>query len=287
MKHTSNFCNNTYFIIAILVALLTGCQISSSEAGQSTTDSLTFNEVSQHTIRTIPKSDGKNLKEIATIRLQLPSQLGDSSKLHQLQQLILSTTLEVNDSAIVDTPILLNDFLANYLSQNAPTVQDLIAGVEDTDDPELNDNELTQFEVLITVKPVYNKNGLLSVCKHEVIKKNTKVSSVTSTYYNFNIHTMRVIDVSELLKEGSTPQVQQLLKTQLMKQKNVDTDDELVEAGYYNLSNLNVTNNFYFTDQGVIWSYQPNELAVYILGETQVLLSYEVIQPYLKVSPQQ
>ena len=42
-----------------------------------------------------------------------------------------------------------------------------------------------------------------------------------------------------------------------------------------------MSRNFYFDDEGVTWSYLPNELAVEAVGEPKITLKYSDLEPSL------
>ena len=103
----------------------------------------------------------------------------------------------------------------------------------------------------------------------------------THNYYNFDLASMTLIDLPRLFKEESYDEITKLLKSNLMSQNHVKTEAELNDLGYYNLDNLTLTNNFFFTKDKIVWSYEPNELAIASVGEPQIGLSVESMQNYL------
>ena len=48
-------------------------------------------------------------------------------------------------------------------------------------------------------------------------------------------------------------------------------DGELVDLGFYNIDNLEANDNFYVTNDSVVWNYLPRELSVF--DEVQIALS--------------
>ena len=66
---------------------------------------------------------------------------------------------------------------------------------------------------------------------------------------------------------------------QLLKQNNASGNEQLNDLGYFNVENMTVTRNFYFDEDGITWSYLPNELAVEAVGEPKVSISYSDLKP--------
>lgn len=48
-----------------------------------------------------------------------------------------------------------------------------------------------------------------------------------------------------------------------MKQLNVSSPDSLLELGYFDTEDIMATENFYLTDTGICWVYNPYEIACY------------------------
>ena len=105
------------------------------------------------------------------------------------------------------------------------------------------------------------------------------MTSVTHRYYSFDVTTQSFIDVSSLFRDDAIADVCQLLRQQLMAQNNVSGNEQLNDLGYFNVENITVTRNFYFDDDGVTWSYLPNELAVEAVGEPKITIPYGDLEP--------
>ena len=58
-------------------------------------------------------------------------------------------------------------------------------------------------------------------------------------------------------------------------------DLRLNDLGYFNLPNLTVTGNFFFTSSGITWSYDPSVVAVASVGEPTINIDYDDLKDYL------
>jgi len=114
-----------------------------------------------------------------------------------------------------------------------------------------------------------------------VVKKNDKVTSVTHRYYSFDVESQSFIDLSRMFRDDALADVCQLLRKQLLAQNNAKGNEQLNDLGYFNVENISVTRNFYFDDNGVTWSYLPNELAVEAVGEPKITIPYSDLDDYL------
>ena len=238
------------------------------------TDSVAMDTTSVVDNSSFKKSNGEKCNVSINATITFPKQFKDTADTRKLQQLFASLVLDASDSVSMDDAI--GEYATAYLDQNAPNENE--SGEADADDEDYTDVE--SFEATIKVTPVYNKNGVVTFCKEETIKKNSKLTLRTHHYYSIDLEAMAQIVINRMFKNSSLNDVCQLMKEKLMAQNNVKTEDELNELGYYNLPNLSVGNNFYFTDKGITWSFEPNELAINAVGEPQISLDYSSLKPY-------
>ena len=128
---------------------------------------------------------------------------------------------------------------------------------------------------------VYNDHDVITFCKEETIKKNDQVTSVSHHYVNFDLQSMKRITLHDLFRDDSLDKISQRLKNQLMDDKDASNEDELNDLGYFNLPNLTVTGNFFFTSSGITWSYDPSVVAVASVGEPTINIDYDDLKDYL------
>ena len=139
---------------------------------------------------------------------------------------------------------------------------------------ESEDMATLKYSTSTRVTPIYNKNGVVTFERVDVVKKNDKVTSITHRYYSFDVTTQTYIDVNNLFRDDAIADVCQLLKQQLLTQNNAKGNEQLNDLGYFNVENISVSRNFYFDDKGVTWSFLPNELAVEAVGEPKITIPY-------------
>ncbi len=222
-------------------------------------------------------SNGEKCDISVTANITFPEQYKDSADTRKLQQLYALIVLDANDSVSLDEAV--RDYASIYLDQNAPNDDDDESSA-DADGDDYDAINVESFDATINITPIYNKNGIVTFCKEEIIKKNGKVTLNTHHYYNIDLEAMAQVVINRLFKSSSLNDLCQLMKEKLMAQNNVKSEDELNELGYYNLPNLSVSNNFYFTDKGVTWSFEPNELAINAVGEPKISLDFDTLKPY-------
>lgn len=216
-------------------------------------------------------SNGERCVIIADATIDYPAKIGEKSVPDSLQRLFAAYVLESGDSLSLQEAMrqVVSNSMHQYDFMDEPMSADAALEAAEAD----NQNTL-KYVTSTRVTPIYNKNGVVTFERVDVVKKNDKVTSVTHRYYSFDVETMTYVDLNRLFADDAIADVCQLLQQQLLKQNNATGNEQLNDLGYYNVENISVTRNFYFDDKGMTWSYLPNELAVEAVGEPKITIPY-------------
>ena len=217
---------------------------------------------------TFKLSNGEVCTIVADAVIDYPVATVEGLALDSLQRLFAAYVLESGDSLSLQEA--LRQTVANSMHQydfmDEPMSDDEIADVEG--------QTTINYATSTRVTPIYNKNGVVTFERVDVVKKNSKVTAVTHRYYSFDVDSQTYIDVNRLFRDDAIADVCQLLKQQLLKQNNASGNEQLNDLGYFNVENITVSRNFFFDENGVTWSYLPNELAVEAVGEPKITIPY-------------
>lgn len=202
----------------------------------------------------------------------------------ELFELICTTALGIDSAKVKELDSnKLATYLANDFVNSTDEDEDASGDIEGADSGEFH----LPFYVDFNFKPVYNKNGLLSLC-YSRVDMNPDYPH-TEEYYNYNVKNCKGIDVTDLFDDTNIPKVQALLKPQLVKYlndhyvtSNDATEEDLAAEGFWNADNIQVNNNFSITDTGLVWHYQPGEIAEYSKGMVAIEVPYEMLKPLLR-----
>ena len=209
----------------------------------------------------------------AEAAITYPEGYKDDTTTEHLQQLFATCVLDVPaDSLKLDETF--GRFVKNVLGQYG----------DEVDEVEYDKDErvvVYDYNSKTSIRPVYNKNGIISFGKEEVTMKNDKVTMITHTYTNISLRSMTVIELNNIFPEESVADVSDLLKRKLLQQLNAKDEGDLIDMGYFNLDNLVAHNNFVIGDDGISWTFGIYEIACYSVGETVILLDYETLKPYM------
>jgi len=222
-------------------------------------------------------SNGERCTIASEASIDYPASSSGAS-VDSLQRLFAAYVLESGDTLSLQEAM--RQVVANSMHQydfmNGP-----LSDAEAAEATQSADLTSLHYATSTRITPIYNKNGVVTFERVDVVKKNDKVSSVTHRYFSFDVQSCSYIDINSMLREDAIPDVCQLLKAQLLKQNNAKGNEQLNDLGYFNVENITVTRNFYFDDAGVTWSYLPNELAVEAVGEPRITIPYTDLEPYL------
>ena len=217
------------------------------------------------------KANGEQCLICAEGNITYPNSYGDTAATARLQRLFANVVLDAGDSLSLDEAA--HFYIANSIHQYD------FAGVPRTtadghDDETESQDTVFKYNTTTNVQVFYHSPKLITFNKVEVVKKNDHVTSLIHRYYTFDLAELRYVDLLRLFREDALPEVSQLLRAKLMELHHVTTNEQLNDLGYFNVENLTVTRNFYFDDNGVTWSFLPNELAVEAVGEPKITISY-------------
>lgn len=259
-------------ILLVVTALLASCSKSSPGGGGQPAVAVKSQQLSDASSFTL--SNGERCSIVAEATIDYPVTGTNGVAVDSLQRLFAAYVLESGDSLSLQEAM--RQVVANSMHQYDFMEEPMTEAVA-VEAAEMN---TLKYATSTRVAPIYNKNGVVTFERVDVVKKNDKVTSVTHRYYSFDVENQTYIDVNRLFRDDAVADVCQLLRQQLLAQNNATGNEQLNDMGYFNVENITVTRNFFFDDKGVTWSYLPNELAVEAVGEPRITVPYADLSDY-------
>ncbi|WP_300704186.1 DUF3298 and DUF4163 domain-containing protein [Bacteroides sp.] len=102
-----------------------------------------------------------------------------------------------------------------------------------------------------------------------------------ATYLNMDLRTLSPIRLDDLFISDYNESLTDLLWNQLMADNKVTTRQELEDMGYATTGDLEPTENFYLSKEGITFYYNVYEIAPYVMGPIKITLPYDVMQHLL------
>lgn len=260
----------TLFILLSITLLTLSCGKNSSGKGKSSVPAVTVQSQHLSDKSGFTMSNGDRCTIVAEATIDYPVKAGKDMAIDSLQRLFAAYVLESGDS------LSLSEAMKQVVSNSMHQYDFMVEPISEDEKMEVQEAEAAtlKYATSTRISPIYNKNGVVTFERVDVVKKNDKVTSVTHRYYSFDVETQSFIDLNRLFRDDALADVCQLLKQQLLAQNNATGNEQLNDLGYFNVENISVSRNFYFDDEGVTWSYLPNELAVEAVGEPRIFIKY-------------
>jgi hypothetical protein len=243
-----------------------------------TTDSLTETG-------SFKKSNGELCEMKLNLVVSYPQEYKDSTTLQQLQQLFIATLLKA-PKGCNNVKDAMSKYAKSLVAQNSPDNDGVTHASADTVSADMAGSDYDEIDVdrlesTIRIKVVYNANDVITYCREESIEKNGQNTSMSHHYVSLDLQEMKRVTLSDLFRDDSLDKLTSKLKEKLMDDKGASNEDELNDMGYFNLPNLTVTSNFFFTSRGVTWSYDSSTIAVASVGEPTINIDYDDLHDYL------
>jgi hypothetical protein len=103
------------------------------------------------------------------------------------------------------------------------------------------------------------------------------------TYLNFEVSTGKTLALSDLMKPGFEKQLTAIAEKDFRKRKGLAPQASLAEAGYdFDDDQFKLNDNFAVTKDGLVFYYNPYEIAAYAGGPTELVIKWSEIKGLIK-----
>lgn len=270
-------------LLYVSILLLIGaCALGACQAGKN--DNTTSGDTVAVKVDTMmrsgefTKSNGNLCRVKVSMSVAYPEQFRDAKAVKRLQQLFKSEIFDAPDS--VEFKQVLEQYAASFLTHDSAENGNSPTGINPEMADDSDDVDIDSITMIVDIKIIYNKRDIVSFVKEEKMLKNGKQASTAHRYYNFDLQAMALIELNRLFNDHYRDQLTALLKDKLLETNNAKSEDQLNELGFFNLPNFEVNNNFFFTDDTITWSYEPNTLAVSAVGEPQITVNIDDLKSF-------
>lgn len=215
------------------------------------------------------------------IEVEIPTEFADSSVLRAVRANIISNLfgdefISQKDDSIV--PFFAKELLTDYKRNNIG----LIDALDSTSRYSFNNEHTVSGFSLLSDKLIY----VYGIDRY--IYMGGAHGLETKNYYNYNLKTGKLITENDLFKKNYISELAVLIKTRIVEQSQEDKADKnsekissLDETDFWTDS-IKPNGNFYITDEGINYVFNPYEIAPYYMGQTEVILPFERLKDLLK-----
>ncbi|MBN2788459.1 MAG: DUF3298 domain-containing protein [Paludibacteraceae bacterium] len=196
----------------------------------------------------------------------------EDSVLKKIQHTLLlfafdTTSVDLNPKASV------NDFVQKRFDEYT-----LLINQTDSNTVLLLNNQEWILNTLI----LFNDMGILSyeINKYERIGRDIR-KNITQ-YLVFDLKTGKKLSERDIFEDGYEAKVTDLLKKQIMLDNGFESEEQMINNGYFFAMNIVPNHNFNVTENGISYVFNPDEIAVYSMGQTEVLIPFNKLKSCLK-----
>ena len=212
------------------------------------------------------------------IEVEIPVAFADSNVLKTIRKTIITNLFgpeyvsHHNDSIVA---LFAKELMTDYKETNAP-----LANVKDSTNKYSFNNEhtLSGFSLLSDKKIyVYGIERYVDMGGAHGLE--------TRNYYNFDLKTGNLITEKDIFKANYQYGIAELLKKRIVEDSKDSTDLEPImniEDTDFWTDSIKPNGNFYITDEGINYVFNPYEIAPYYMGQTEVSIPYIRLKDFIK-----
>ena len=110
----------------------------------------------------------------------------------------------------------------------------------------------------------------------------------TRNFYNFDLKTGNLITENDIFKPNFKTALSNLIKIRIVEESKENKDEKYsepilsIEDTDFWTDSIKPNGNFYLTDEGISYVFNPYEIAPYYMGQTEVSLPYNRLKDILK-----
>ncbi len=109
----------------------------------------------------------------------------------------------------------------------------------------------------------------------------------TRNFYNFDLKSGNLITEKDIFKPNTEFGLAELIKKRIVEDSKDSTDMEPImdiEDTDFWTESIKPNGNFYITDEGINYVFNPYEIAPYYMGQTEVVIPYTRLKDFLKTN---
>lgn len=208
--------------------------------------------------------------------IDLPIEVGEGVDKQQLTHLLSSLFIDAQGDPL---KVYAESLFVNFQKEMKLTTVSLTNSAQEEReylDAVNNEHHERSLSVL------FNSNQLLSIGCFQYDYTGGIHGYYFAEYYNYQLPSLAPIVLDDLIEVEMYDQVASLLIKQLCKQYEVASVVGLDGIGFFNATEIALTDNISLSSDSLAFHYQPYEIAAYAFGAVEVKLAYNDLKPYLK-----
>lgn len=263
-----------YITTLFLIGSLTGCQNNkpASECNDLQFEKLTIDTTFQMTSN--PESPKSEFK----LKMDYPIQTPDSQLQVVVEQFIVDSYFGSDFSTMSPQEAAMKyceRYQADYQNEGKEVMKEY-------GNDWSNVSPWYNFFEHSTGEAVYCANKVLSYCVFFSIYRGGAHDFQSSKCHVLDLQTLCRVYLVDLFSPDVTPDVSVLLRQSLAKQHGCKNIAELKDTLHiFEPEEVEISDNFYVSEEGITWVFNPYEIAPFSSGAIKASLSWQQLAPYL------
>lgn len=269
------------FLVAILVTMTLVLSMGSCHEGNSVVggQTIAFDTLAVDSVCPLFRNYDKPACHVS-IRVEVPSATVETDLSRSLQRVLV--TLPRDGALVEDSEGSMEGLLRAYVRQYIfQYLQDGKEAIDSYNGDMEAASTWMNYEEVVEGKVLYNAEDLL--CYQFVTYSYAGGAHGNTTAKNcvFDCDRRSPVTLSQLFALESMPQVDELIRAELMRQNECSTLEALEDCSFFSPGEITATENFTVSDKGICWMFDPYEIAPYSMGSIDVLLSWHKLLPLM------
>ncbi len=193
-----------------------------------------------------------------------------------------------NNAAVTDiiNKDIINSLLAPYnedksFSNMDSMANDFLDSFEEFRKEFPESHQKWSIERNITVENV--NDSIISLANHEFYYMGGAHPNSTISFINFDLNTGKAIELAYLFKPNYEQTLNKIGEEIFREKQKLKSTESLTEAGFwFDQGSFELNDNFLIKDSGLLFLFNPYEVAAYAVGKIDILIPYSDIKNLFK-----
>ena len=281
MRKPSIYTSIIAFIAVMAVSCNTKNKNDQTEQDSISTDTVRYGEstveINKHLLN---KPEYPACEFTATI--SYPEKYKNDSILKIIQKKFVSSCF--GDEYVQYSPTeALKQFSDSYIKKYDTLEDDLKKGIEENKGKYNADDFIwLNYVYSVNAAPIFNNNLFACYSVQQYEYTGGAHGMTTTTYEVINLENGNPLTLEDIFNSQDFEKVNKVILSQLLKDLRITSPAQLVDAGFFDPDGITATENFYIDNTGVVWLFNPYEIACYAVGSVKIPVPYNTLKPYIK-----
>ena len=213
-----------------------------------------------------------------SLSVKYPVKYYDPAMLDSLQRLMMASATSGFKNDFQNPEKVLRHFINLKIKEYRSTEEEITASQEEMEEYIDYDEDTDSFSYAYTSKTdsVFNGSGVFCFSTTVYGYSGGAHGLETVKYTCVNLDNGTIISANDIFVEDYEEPLTSIILKKIAQMNRLSSPQELENNGYF-VSDVKPNNNFHINRQGIVFSYDPYEIAAYAVGRTDVLIPYKEI----------